>query len=106
MSRALVDDEEDVDKNGEFIDEADELGAELESPFANIVSVTFSAFDDFPLIRQSKNATKGVRYTNVGLRKRIRQPDDRGGVEWITLTQQPEELTEDFIGSAKACATG
>ena len=105
MSRALVE-MEDVDKNGQFIDDGDELGAELESPFANIVSLTFSAFDDFPLIRKTKNATKGVRYTNVGLRKRIRQTDDRGSLEWITLTQQPDELTEDFIASAKACATG
>ncbi len=105
MSRALVEGE-DVDKNGEFIDDGDELGAELESPFANIVSVTFSAFDDFPLIRKSKNATKGARYINVGLRKRIRRTDDHGSVESITLTQQPDELTEDFIASAKACATG
>lgn len=60
MSRALDAPEEDVEKNGEFIDEGDELEADLDSPFANIVSVTFSAFDDFPLIRQSRNATKGV----------------------------------------------
>lgn len=39
MSRALVE-SEDVDKNGEFVDDSDELDAELESPFANIVSVT------------------------------------------------------------------
>ena len=105
MSRALVE-SEDVDKNGEFVDDSDELDAELESPFANIVSVTFSAFDDFPLIRKSKNATKGARYTNVGLRKRIRQTEDHSSGEWITLTQDPDELTEDFIASAKACASG
>ncbi|WP_316228903.1 ATP-dependent nuclease [Bradyrhizobium sp. SZCCHNR1070] len=105
MSRALVE-EEDIDKNGEFIADGDELDRELESPFANIVSVTFSAFDDFPLIRKSKNATKGVRYTNVGLRKRMRQTSDDGTAEFITLTQQPDELTQDFIASAKACTTG
>lgn len=106
MSRALVVETEDLDKNGEFIDDGDELDTELDSPFANIVSVTFSAFDDFPLIRKSRNATKGVRYTNVGLRKRTRQTDDDGNAEWTTQTQQPDELTEDFIASAKACATG
>jgi len=47
-----------------------------------------------------------VRYTNVGLPKRIRRTDDHGSAELITLTQQPDELTEDFIASAKACATG
>ncbi|MGY8662432.1 AAA family ATPase [Bradyrhizobium sp. UFLA05-109] len=105
MSRALVEGE-DVDKNGEFMSDEDELDEELESPFANIVSVTFSAFDDFPLIRKSKNATKGVRYANVGLRKRVRQTNDDGSTEFITVTQQPGELTQDFIASAKACTTG
>lgn len=106
MSRALVASEDDVEKNGEFIDDSDEIDVELDSPFANIVSVTFSAFDDFPIIRQTKNATKGVRYTNIGLRKRIRQSDDDGKPEWVTVTQEPSELTEEFIASAKACATG
>lgn len=104
MSRALVE-EEDVEKNGQFLDEVDDF-EELESPFANIVSVTFSAFDDFPLVRNSRNATKGVRYTNVGLRKRVRQTNDDGGTESVTSTQQPDELTQDFVTSAKACANG
>jgi predicted ATPase len=106
MSRALVAEEDDVGNNGEFIDDGDELRADLDSPFANIVSVTFSAFDDFPLIRQSKNATKGIRYANVGLRKRVRQTDDDGNAKWTTVTQQPDELTEDFIASARACTSG
>ncbi|MDA9435687.1 ATP-dependent nuclease [Bradyrhizobium sp. CCBAU 51627] len=105
MSRAFVEGE-DIDKNGKFFDEGDELDEQLESPFANIVSVTFSAFDDFPIVRKSKNATKGIRYTNVGLRKRIRQTGDDGGDEFVTLTQQPNELAHDFIASAKACASG
>jgi predicted ATPase len=102
MSRALVT-SGDTNVNGEFIDDGDD---EFDSPFANIVSVTFSAFDDFPIIRRTKNATKGVRYTNVGLRKRVRQTDDSRNAEWVTITQEPSELTEDFIASAKACATG
>lgn len=104
MSRALVRKKEDSNENGEFIDDGDELNAEFESPFANIVSVTFSAFDDFPLIRKSTNAIKNVSYTNVGLRKRVRQAGDGGEPKWITITQQPEELTDDFIAGVKACA--
>jgi len=106
MSRALVAPRDDVEKNGEFVDEGDALSAELDSPFANIVSVTFSAFDDFPIIRQARNATKGVNYTNVGLRKRVRQSDTDGNAEWVTLTQEPGELADEFIASAKACVTG
>lgn len=112
MSRALVVKEEDsIDRNGEFaddsdIDDVDISEAGLNSPFGNIVSVTFSAFDDFPLIRELKNATKGVRYANVGLRKRIRKIDEKGNPSSITITQQPSELTDDFIASAKVCVTG
>jgi predicted ATPase len=105
MSRALVE-KEDVKLNGQFVDNDNPFGDRAESPFANIVSVTFSAFDDFPLIKKLKNATKGVRYANVGLRKRIRQPDDQGGVEWSALPQHPDELTDEFISSVKSCVTG
>lgn len=107
MSRALVvKEDESIEKNGEFADDSDISEAQLNSPFGNIVSVTFSAFDDFPLIRESKNATKGVRYANVGLRKRIRKTDENGNPSSITTTQQPSELTDDFIASAKVCVTG
>lgn len=106
MSRALVVPGDDIEKNGQFVDEGDELRDELDTPFANIVSVTFSAFDDFPIIRSKRNTTKGVNYTNVGLRKRIRQSDADGNPEWVTLTQEPSELAEEFIASAKACITG
>lgn len=106
MSRALVETSDDKEKNGAFLGGEDELGTENSAPFANLVSVTFSAFDDFPLIRQSRNATKVVRYTSVGLRKRITQKDNDGNSEAITITQEPRELTKDFIASAKACATG
>ena len=105
MSRALVAPEEDLEANGKFADDSGELEAKLDTPFANVVSVTFSAFDDFPLIRQSRNATRGIRYTNIGLRKRVRQSEGENP-EWVTITLGPSELTNDFIASAKACAKG
>lgn len=104
MSRALVE-EEDIDKNGVFIDDSGDLEG-LKSPFANIVSVTFSAFDDFPLVRKSRNVAKSVGYINIGLRKRLRRAKDDGNAEFITQTQQPDDLTQDFIASVKACTTG
>src|SRR5262249_40317784 len=45
MARALVDERADASQVGEFFTEADDLGEE--NPFANLVSVTFSAFDPF-----------------------------------------------------------
>lgn len=73
-----------------------------ESPFANLLSITFSAFDDFEIVRQRRNATLGERYTNVGLRKRVK--DSKG--EWVTITRDPEDLAKEFSESAKLCARG
>jgi predicted ATPase len=106
MSRALVHPEESADDNGEFSDANNIFDEEFESPFANVVSVTFSAFDDFPIIRGNKNALKGVQYTNVGLRKLESEPDEEGNTQWFSITQEPNDLTGDFITSAKICATG
>ena len=66
------------------------------------MSVTFSAFDDFAMIDESRNSLKGVQYTNVGLRKRIRDADG----EWLTVTQQPRDLAKEFIACAIVCAVG
>lgn len=105
MSRALVSQEADLENDGAFVDDEDIFGDEFSSPFANIVSVTFSAFDEFPLISQPKNATKGIRYTNIGLRKRVRSNSNDSKSKSVTLTQQPDDLTSDFIAGLKVCAT-
>lgn len=102
MSRALVRPNGDIDKDGEFSDPDDLVGVDFESPFAGVLSVTFSAFDDFAMIEESRNSLRGVQYTNVGLRKRIKDSDG----EWLTVTQQPRELAKEFIASAKVCAVG
>ena len=69
---------------------------------ANILSVTFSAFDDFALLPEHRNVSKGVRYSNVGLRKRIKDKNN----EWVTITREPTELAEEFSMSAKFCIIG
>jgi len=102
MTRALVSPERDKDKDGLFSSE-DGLHQEThKSPFANILSITFSAFDDFEIVRQKRNATEGVRYTNVGLRKRVKNKKD----ELVTITRGPEDLVREFTTSAKFCARG
>lgn len=102
MTRAIVEQEPDVERDGAFSipDYIFEEGAN--SLFANIVSVSFSAFDDFQEIRQSRNATKGFRYTNIGLRKRIK--NSKG--ERVVITRDPEDLASDFSSSAKLCSRG
>lgn len=105
MARALVNPEEPVEQNGKFSDENDAFDEGL-SPFANVVSITFSAFDDFPVVKENRNTLKGVLYTNVGLRKLDKVVDDDGNVSWVPVTQAPDDLAKDFIGSAKICASG
>ena len=78
------------------------LGEVSESPFANFVSVTFSAFDDFSMIPERRNALKGVRYSNVGLRRRAKNKDGPR----VTITLDPLDLADEFSLSAKVCVLG
>ena len=102
MTRALVSTDKDEDADGIFKSQDDLLGETADSPFANLVSVTFSAFDDFSMMPERRNALKGVRYSNVGLRRRTKDEDG----ERITITLDPSELANDFSSSAKVCALG
>lgn len=102
MTHALVSSAIDEESNGKFTSIDNHFYVIDECPFANILSITFSAFDDFKLIRQSRNATKSIRYTNVGLRKRIKDDNDK----YVSITRDPEDLAKEFTDSAKACIRG
>jgi ABC-type branched-subunit amino acid transport system ATPase component len=102
MTRALVRPDENPETSGVFTTTEDVFGQSPENPFANIVSITFSAFDDFELVPERKNVSRGVRYSNVGLRKSVKNRND----EWVTITRDPTELAEEFSHSAKVCAKG
>ena len=101
MTRALVLQDTNDQEDGVFIAKNGEEES-YESPFSSILSITFSAFDDFEIVPQARNATEGVRYTNVGLRKRIKNKRD----EWVTITRAPQDLAKEFSDSAKLCAQG
>jgi len=102
MTKALVHPDESPDDNGVFTSLEDAFGQRSENPFANILSITFSAFDDFELLPERRNVSRGVRYSNVGLRKRVKNRND----ESVTITRDPSELAEEFSTSAKLCAKG
>jgi len=102
MTRALVSPQEDAPRDGLFTSAEGFLGESHESPFANILSITFSAFDDFALVPEPQNVSKGVRYSNVGLRKRIKDKNN----EWVATTRDPTDLAEEFTLSAKLCVIG
>lgn len=68
--------------------------------FANIVSVSFSAFDETEPIKEQKDKTKGLQYSYIGL-KRIKKGDEKD-----SLPKSPLMLANEFIKSLKNCQLG
>ena len=104
MTRALADPETTKRRDGAFSFEEsnfDFLGQDTET-FANLVSVTFSAFDDFLSIGEAPRAQEAViGYTNIGLRKKVGR-----GTKRRVITQNIERLSSEFANSALVCARG
>ena len=69
--------------------------------FANIVSVSFSAFDSFEPLPEPRNKSEGIRYSYVGLKKKknnnSEQPD---------APKSPSALGAEFAQSMKICRKG
>jgi hypothetical protein len=97
MSRALMGGDGSSKRYGTFSSgEVDDVG-EL---FANLVSVTFSAFDPFEAMPEKRDASAGVRYSYIGL-----QRADQG--EGKTLPpKSPRALANEFVRSMLACQIG
>ena len=103
MCRALVEPDSNNDKDGEFFEPDDGLDEGFLNPFGDILSVTFSAFDDFRIIEENQNALIGVRYTNIGLRALENVEDKNGETHLKRVTREPDDLAGDFISSARMC---
>lgn len=97
MTRALV--HQDVSENdvGKFENEA------VFNPdfFANIVSVSFSAFDTFEPLPESQNKSTGVRYSYVGLKK-----EPINSTSQPSTPKNPEDIAKEFGSSARICKQG
>ena len=102
MVRALVSSDTDKDKDGSFTS-LDETGEQThESPFVNILSISFSAFDEFEMPGQDSE-NEDVRHANVGLR--MQQMDEQQN-RLVTANRSPGELASQFSSSALLCARG
>ena len=97
MTRALVEENASESDVGKFVWSS---GDERESIFANLVSVTFSAFDPFEPLPNRQNKATGVQYAYVGL-KQIEKTE--GGK---SLTKSPALLSREFGISVRACLQG
>jgi ABC-type branched-subunit amino acid transport system ATPase component len=71
--------------------------------FANLVSVTFSAFDTTEPIAERRNKTKGLSYSYIGLK---RQRDEKVGEKKILPPKSTIILRNEFTKSAYLCKIG
>ena len=96
MSKALVG-QSPASKVGSFLVDNQPVPGDL---FANLVSVTFSAFDPFepPTMREDK--AEGIRYSYVGLKR----PLNAG--QWAGKPKSPHMLQKEFVDSVRVCVNG
>ncbi len=65
--------------------------------FANLVSVSFSAFDETEIVPEQRNKLKGLMYSNIGLRaESTKAPGE-------FTTKSPLKLKREFARSAYLC---
>lgn len=94
MINSLVEDDRSKNKYGNFISEKQEDGNQL---FANLTSITFSAFDATEPKQERKDKTQGIQFSYIGL-KRFPTATDK--------TPPPKSavmLRTEFFKSLNAC---
>jgi ABC-type multidrug transport system ATPase subunit len=69
-------------------------------PFANLISVSFSAFDSFDPISQENVLIERIKYAYVGLKRSQAEPQN---MNW---PKSPEELTKEFKDCFIECQKG
>lgn len=72
-----------------------------EFPFANLVSVSFSAFDEFEPLSEPRNKSKGLPYSYIGLKRKTLKPDGTA-----RAPKSPSDLAREFVQSVKICRQG
>lgn len=99
MTRSLVDKRADAAEVGSFnVVSDDGLDGDV---FANLVSVTFSAFDPFEPLPSRRDKSEGMQYSYIGL-KRIGSTEDGRPL----APKSPERLSSEFSGSVLVCSAG
>lgn len=96
MSKAIIESEPDEATFGTF-----ECTTDEKSSFANLVSVTFSAFDPFEPLPNRKDRLEGLPCAYVGLKRPGK--NTKGGP---LPPKTPEKLSEEFGASVLVCSQG
>jgi predicted ATPase len=102
MARAVVGGEDEREVGGFSIEGTGTLAAG-NSGFANVVSVTFSAFDPFLPLGEKRDKTKGTQYSYIGLKRTLPKNADRSR---DSLPKSPQMLASEFSRSMLLCLQG
>ena len=98
MTQALVGEGESTRKNGRFEwKEEDLVFGSWAKSFANVVSVSFSAFDPFDIISAHDANLDRLSYTYIGLRH------NNGNVKTDGNPKRIDEIAGDFYSSLREC---
>jgi predicted ATPase len=97
MSRSLVDKRPDQNEVGTF----ESVGDENDDLFANLVSVTFSAFDPFEPLPNRRDKSEGLPCAYVGLKRSGSSAEGKP-----LAPKSPERLSTEFGSSVLLCSRG
>lgn len=97
MSRALIDPKADPKVVGSFMTES---GAEADL-FANLVSVTFSAFDPFEPLPNRQDRSEGLPCAYIGLKRTGTSAEGKP-----LAPKSPDRLSSEFSSSVLLCSRG
>jgi predicted ATPase len=97
MAKALVGEPRVAGQSGSF----DFLETtEREPPFANVVSVSFSAFDNFDILDDGKSKFSQINYAYIGLKEWESAPKS------ANKPKSPDSLAGEFARSVPECVSG
>ncbi len=102
MARALIEPESPEAEVGLFAPEGEDNDAS--GIFANLVSISFSAFDKFDPLTSAPQQPTDPHYSYVGL-KRVRAPDDRKMLSPKSLRLLADEFGTSVISCSKGART-
>jgi hypothetical protein len=98
MTRCLVDKRADTADVGAFNIVGGDLNAYI---FANLVSVTFSAFDQFEPLPNRRDKSEGMQYSYIGLKQHGTSADGKA-----RPPKSPVRLSTEFGRSVLVCSKG
>lgn len=95
MTLSIISGENSVENYG--VISADELNEDA-GLFANLISVSFSAFDPFDSLPVPKSKVVGINYSYIGLKQFNKEKN-----EWDKFPKNIQLLTNEFVDSVEAC---